>query len=147
MMAGDTNARIKKVNALVTSSVKEFSDAIEEFATQLVPESLILMQKKLVLDLLAGVVRKTPVDTGRARGNWQVEVGSVPQGVRNDRDGESEEAIIQAASENLRSLGFAQVVWVANNLEYVVFLEDGSSEQAPAGMLRVTLEELRRDFE
>ena len=153
-MAEDTQRRLDRINRMVTNSMTKFNKALEEFTEHIAPEMLVTFQKRIVLELLRRVVLKTPVDTGRARGNWQVEVGTPPSGVlERDAKGEDAEAsdvstadagrVIADALAKLGRLGFGEVVWVANNLEYVIFLEEGSSDQAPAGMLRVSLEEMR----
>ena len=68
----------------------------------------------LVMDMFRNIQIRTPVDTGRARGNWHVEF-----------DGE-------------------QSATIYNNLPYMERLENGWSKQAPAGMVRVTLTEFER---
>ena len=143
-MAETTQKRLDRVNRQIASSVKQFSSALEKAAENIIPSMLVELQTQLVLDLLRRVVLKTPVDTGRARGNWQVGIGEIPDGIL-DRTADPQ-AIIAAAEKKLEQLGFGEIVWVANNLEYVTFLEDGSSQQAPAGMLRLSLAELETIF-
>ena len=43
------------------------------------------------------------------------------------------------APPDLSAVDAAQVVWLLNNVEYIQALEEGHSQQAPAGMLRVSL--------
>ena len=106
------------------------------------PESHIVpIHKKIAGQALAGVVNKTPVDTGRARGGWQVGVGSSPSG-----DSSSSNPVSDGLQkmESLRPYG---AIHIANNVEYIGELENGSSKkQAPAGMLSVTLEEIANQF-
>lgn len=153
-MAENTEQRLARINRAITDSVIDFNKILEEFTDKIAPEMFVTFQKRIVLELLRRVVLKTPVDTGRARGNWQIEVGSPPSGVlevvaqgaeAEARDISSADAgrVIADALAKLGKLGFGEVVWVANNLDYVVFLEEGSSDQAPAGMMRVSLEEMR----
>lgn len=85
-----------------------------------------------ILELFTLVIDATPVDTGRARGNWQTTVGQPAQGVV-DRRGSS--VAIAEVVANLGSL--SDVVFMVNNLPYIERLEyDGWSAQAPAGMMR-----------
>jgi len=110
---------------------------------------LISLQKQLVIELLRRVILKTPVDTGRARGNWQIGVGSIPKS-KEDKQAQGDQAeageIVASALIKLKALGFGQIVWVSNNLDYILFLEDGGSTQAPEGMLKVSLLELEEIF-
>ena len=54
--------------------------------------------------------------------------------------------VITEAVGVLRSLPPFEMVWISNNVDYIEFLEHGSSQQAPEGMLAVTIEELRMIF-
>ena len=38
-------------------------------------------KEKIAFDLFAGIIKDTPVDTGRARGNWMVSLGSAVEAV------------------------------------------------------------------
>lgn len=112
--------------------------------------------KKVVLDIVANLVSSsdtgygTPVDTGWARANWVPRIGTPPKGTSG-----SPESVSVAA----QSLGIAQVaggyrlaagpVFISNNVPYIVFLNEGSSQQAPAGfvqnaVMKAITEDLRR---
>lgn len=88
----------------------------------------------LTIELFAGVVRDTPVDTGAARGNWQttVESAAVSKIERLDRGGA--EATSEIIAKTPPKAG--QKTFLANNLPYIDELENGSSKQAPSGMVR-----------
>ena len=73
----------------------------------------------------------TPVDTGRARGNWHCTVGTPFAG----QDATGIDGSIQAAIP--RRAG--SVVYLTNNVPYIQKLEYGGSQQAPAGMVRVSV--------
>ena len=90
-------------------------------------------RRKTVLDLFSSVIKDTPVKTGRAKGNWQTSVGTVKAAVL-DRTGES-----AAQAELIAALGQwsdDETIYMSNGLAYIERLEDGSSKQAPAGMVR-----------
>jgi hypothetical protein len=87
------------------------------------------------LELFQLVILATPVDTGRARGNWQTTINTPVTGVTARESTSGAESIADAAA-NLGSL--LDVVWFTNNLHYIEGLEMGTgSAQAPEGMLRV----------
>lgn len=93
--------------------------------------------------ILDKVVRTTPVDTGAARGNWEVHVDASPPELtpdknRTDPDAGSTVAKGQAVINGARRPG--QTVWISNGLEYIVLLDQGSSAQAPAGMTAMAIQ-------
>lgn len=129
------------------TNFKEFSRAVIDFKQRLLPEQYLLFQKKLAFQLLNGVVLKTPVDTGRARGNWQVGIDEIPRDVLDvtDLNGNSTMASGSKVLAGLVPGGF-QIVYIANSLPYIVPLENGHSRQAPQGMLALTIAEIETQF-
>ena len=126
-------------------NLKEFNSEIDAF-TKTIPDKVVALQKKIVLEALKRLVEKTPVKTGRARGNWQATIDAAAEGQLEvlDKDGG---ATITKGIAALTGLPPYSIVWISNNVDYIEFLEDGSSKQAPAGMLAITVEELRMMFE
>ena len=97
--------------------------------------------RTVCLDLTTGVVFKTPVDTGRARGNWQASIGTPAVGEVATLDKSGTAAIAAAQGAIARAPG--NVFVLANNLPYIARLEfEGYSNQAPAGMARITILEI-----
>jgi hypothetical protein len=97
----------------------------------------------LCFDLLKGVVLGTPVDTGRARGNWQASIVTPASGEidRNDRSGGSTIAAAQPAIEKAAGTVF----YITNNLPYIYRLEfEGWSKQAPSGWARTSIERTKQ---
>ena len=145
----------------MTANLREFNREIDDFARKL-PEKVTVMQKKIVLEALRRLIQKTPVDTGRARLNWQVTIDHPAEGqldLRKFDKAKKAAAVVDApplsmvgqeviteAVGVLRSLPPFEMVWISNNVDYIEFLEHGSSQQAPEGMLAVTIEELRMIF-
>lgn len=102
--------------------------------------NLDLVVRKVALDLFKRVIMKSPVLTGRFKGNWQVAIGSIPAGTLeiNDKAGTATIARATAATLNLRA---GEVIYLVNNLDYARALEYGHSKQAPAGMVRLSVAE------
>lgn len=97
----------------------------------------------ICLDLLSGIVMKTPVDTGRARGNWQASIGSPRMTQLETTDANGDVTI--AAAQDAVSQAPGNVFWITNNLPYIMRLEyEGWSKQAPRGMARLTIDEMTR---
>jgi len=124
----------------------EFNSFLKLWSEKLLPNQFKSFQKKIALDILRGVVLKTPVDTGRARANWQLTIGKGSEKVLKNKDKPGEHTINKGLNR-LASLGFGQAIFITNNVSYIVYLEEGKpgpgSEQAPNGMLALTLEEVR----
>lgn len=110
-----------------------------------VPEQVSQVTRALGLRVLSGVVLRTPVDTGRARGNWQTTVGHPGPGqeiMTEDKGGGT--VLSQGASSIAEQKGY-QPIYLENNVPYIDRLEDGYSKQAPNGMVLLTLTELGLD--
>ena len=105
-----------------------------------------IVAKKVGLDILKEIVERTPHDTGRARGNWQVGINqeSFNSLDREDKTGAS--AVSQGGTI-IRTLTAGDTVNIYNNVEYIMQLETGSSKQAPAGMVGVTIARFRNYVE
>ena len=83
---------------------------------------------------LRTAVLATPVDTGRARGSWDVGIGG-PGSSGNSLDPTGAGAIASGLG-TISSVKRPISIYVSSNLEYIGQLENGSSVQAPSGMIR-----------
>lgn len=81
----------------------------------------------------SSVIRMTPVDSGRAKGNWQPTIGSPASGENWQNDPIS-------AVESIVPQHSGSVVYLTNNVPYIQKLEyDAHSQQAPNGMVRISV--------
>ena len=135
---------VKALKKMATDNLAQFNREVTQFARS-IPGKVTVMQKKIVLEALLRLVEKTPVDTGRARGNWQVTIGSPAEGQFDQTDKEGGDTIAKGLAA-LAGLPDMQVVWISNNIDYIEELEHGHSGQSPEGMLAITIEELRNMF-
>lgn len=92
--------------------------------------------------LCSRVIKESPVDTGRFRGNWQASVNTPLKNEKQARDPSGAGAISNAGSV-LQSLDAGETFYLTNNVPYAQRLEFGYSKQAPAGMLRINVERVR----
>jgi len=113
-------------------------------------------RKIITLDALQQLISRTPVESGNARFNWQITVGNPATGTLSY----NKDQVIWADKTNVPSLEVGgliplgretpeitraspnETIFITNNVDYIKRLEDGSSHQAPAGMLAVTVESL-----
>jgi len=102
-------------------------------------QALIDAQKRISQAVLQKVRERTPTRTGRAKAAWNLSVGQPVSIVPPEGQETYEtEGVSEVSVEN--PFG---TVFVSNNLDYIIDLEFGSSNQAPQGMARLTLEEIK----
>lgn len=114
----------------------KFSIPIARMAEQ-AKADLDTVARKVALSVFTSVVVRSPVDTGRFKSNWNVSHNAPDFGTT---EGANEQ---RATTEVQKALSFpvGGVVWLANGLPYARRLEHGWSKQAPAGMVKITVQE------
>lgn len=108
-------------------------------------DELRLIIQTIALEALSRIVQRTPVDTGQARANWQVQIGGSGFDVTTQTDAGGNVSISRG-SEVIASYQHREdfpVITIYNNLPYIGRLEDGYSGQAPNGMVALTVTELK----
>lgn len=98
--------------------------------------------RKIAFEAFKRVVLRTPVDTGRARANWGVRIGQPATFQTEDVD-KGGGKTLAAAMEGVNAWSTDGSIFLTNNLSYISNLESGTSTQSPAGMVRVTLVEMK----
>ena len=101
------------------------------------------------LECLSRVVRKSPVDTGRFKGNWVTSIASPSMVTREIEDKSGSVSIKQGADDlaGYANLSTMPVIYIQNNLPYANRLENGWSKQAPKGMVALTVAEVSIAFD
>jgi hypothetical protein len=121
---------------------------IEKYSKKTVPESGTAQLHKVSIAAFAAMILRSPVDTGRFRGNWK---GSVGQPNLNREQEVSQEVSLGSPPTSLEMSNIqpglqaklGEDVYIANNLNYAEGLENGKSPQAPGGVLHVTAREIQ----
>lgn len=141
----------------LSAQIQQFANKTEERLNQIVRASC--------LELFSKIVQRTPVDTGRARANWQIELDGVSgnstvnfsgeKGRAKDRNKDVDKPRVERNKARATAVAIengenamarlntdTKMVCIYNNLDYIIPLEyDGISQQAPAGMARISLME------
>ena len=126
---GDFSRRIKK---RAFDIEKEVNKAVRQVA--------LVADRELVLS--------TPVDTGRARSNWFVNLNSpnrqifepyVP-GEKGSTASSNSQAAIDQAVLTIFKRQIGQDIYISNNLDYIGKLNEGSSAQAPAQFVEAAVQ-------
>jgi hypothetical protein len=86
------------------------------------------------------LIMATPVDTGRARANWQVSVNSAVDAEVDSTDAQGAITRNKGVIDGYRG---GELV-IQNNVPYIGALNDGSSAQAPAGFIQKALQNAAR---
>lgn len=125
-------------------TIRRFEMDIDAFIQEDVEREVLKFQRVISLAALNGVVLKSPVDTGRFRGAWltsvDVELSDAPT-EGGDIGSVTSRAINAGVGVIAGARPFSNII-IQNNVEYGEGLEDGTSKQAPSGMLAVTVAEL-----
>lgn len=92
--------------------------------------------RAITFALFREVIRRTPVDTGRLKGNWQTTTSAPATGTLETTDKSGAKAIVAIAAG---MGGWGGTSYLTNNLPYAHRIEyDGwSHTKAPSGMVRV----------
>lgn len=119
-------------------SPRMFALDLKKFGKVTREQAKVIFQK-ITIDLDTRVVLGTPVDEGRARGNWYPSL-SQPSSARDDkvRDKSGSKAIAAITATALGA-DLGETIWLTNNLPYILPLENGHSGQAPEGMVDLNL--------
>lgn len=116
-------------------SVRIRGEAVVENTSELV--------RRVALSIDQAVVMATPVKTGRARANWRVQAGSAntetlpaPSSPGDGAQRALQEGLDAAAGY---AGGDGSSIHITNSLPYIQRLNDGSSDQAPAGFVETAI--------
>lgn len=109
---------------------------LEAFSTRLI--------QRLALNCNANLIEDTPIDTGWARANWVLQIGTPFDGTAGTRAQAEAGQIDQSAQkigEAKIAIGYklGPVIYNSNNVPYINELNDGSSAQAPAAFVQAAI--------
>lgn len=127
---------------------KKLGDQMQAFASR-ANMSISKAFRGTAIVLFRGVIKTSPVDSGRFRANWNVALGNPDMAVTLDTDKSGNSATTKM-SEFVNSHKDATVFTLTNNLPYAHKLEYGGygdgpnttggySKQAPSGCVRVNV--------
>lgn len=103
-------------------------------------EKADLVVKKTALELQSSMISMSPVDTGRFKGNWQAGIGGVNPAIDSPPNSDA----VGRTAVTLDGWKAGQTIYLTNSLPYAKRLEHGWSKQAPAGMVRLTVQNYAR---
>ena len=121
-----------------------FSGDIKRF-TEKAEKAALMVFRGAALEVTSAIIRRTPVMTGRLRGNWQTQLNRAPSGTVTSH---ASKALSRSKAETSRA-NLTDSIYMVNNLPYAEVIERGrvgnkGSEQAPQGMVAVTVNDFKR---
>ena len=117
--------------------MKDLVTAIENLSK--FPEKVV---RGTLIDLAQKVIVRSPVDTGRFRNNWNSSINTPNSATTTTADASGSKAKSQAVN-TIKSMDMGSTFYMTNNLPYAKRLEFGYSDQAPNGMVRITVAEFQ----
>lgn len=140
------------MNFDIELDIKDFEAAARKLDRAMPDLTRREVGEAMMFEWLRRIILRWPVDTGRSRAAWEAaaaEIDTLPVGKQlpigvSDTDAEAL-AEGRALGDLQISATFGGVTIIASNkVPYAVHLEDGSSSQAPAGAVAISLAELVR---
>jgi len=133
---------------MATTNITQFTADIGAFVHKLTDDDgmIALFVQKIALDLFAGIVDRTPVRTGRARGNWFLTTGAPSSSVAY-LGAKEPDSVPYPSPPDVSKITGRESVFIINNLVYIEALENGHSAQAPNGMVALTMREVAARIE
>ena len=114
----------------LATRMASYAKAVERNSTVVVREAAKAIAPSLVF--------ATPVDTSRARANWQAGIGHIPSDVKFGKPDKPPspdyggQAAVAAIIGTANAYAGGSYLAIANNAPYIVRLNEGWSGQAPA---------------
>ena len=143
-------SRIEELDKRVCRDGAELQRTISELVeanTGLVRAQVI----EIITEEFAALIEKTPVDSGRARAGWMMTdkpTEDEPPQVKHRAKGGGVEAefasLIERHLREATDLGLTQpdVIYISNNVKYIMALEAGWSIQAPQGFIALFMQRI-----
>jgi len=116
------------------TNLKKFEADLEKFAIKTNIDIQTVLDK-VTIDLFRDIIERTPVDTGYARANWNLNP-TVPDTTINPakapKKGEKIDYNAINANQEKR-ISKAEKYYITNSLPYIIALEEGHSKQSGKG--------------
>lgn len=133
-----------------------FSKQVGKFAEK-AKENMVKVQRGTALSVFSKIVMRTPVGNpslwanpapagytgGSLRANWQIGINGPVRSELSATDKTGSGTIAKGATA-LGRVDIGDSVFISNNLPYAFRVENGWSQQAPSGMVKVTVAEFQR---
>lgn len=146
---GAMRRRIEELNARHCQTAAELGKTLNELVrleNKVWREAVVIA----LLECFANLVRRTPVDTGRLRAGWRIsdyDSSFAPAAGNYAQYQGHVAAAIDKAIDCQNEMTSADVLWIYNNVEYVLALNAGWSKRQAGGFIDLFLQELKGQLE
>lgn len=124
---------------------RQFSKKVRALAEEF-HSNAARLPARTALTFVSVVAYATPIDTGKAQGNWQVGIGKpLLRQVHNPARFGAAHAVLIADHKLFNYKGNA-TIHVTNNLPYIGALDRGHSKQAPKGFIDMAYDATLREI-
>lgn len=120
----------------------DFEQDINAFTLKL-PNMCEKIIRGTLFDLSSAIIKGTPVDTGRLRGNWMAS-NAVPDTSSTTKTDKTGNSTINRLDAVIKSFKLGIKFYLTNNLPYAKKIEYGGSQKAPQGMVRINIARVQR---
>jgi hypothetical protein len=132
--------------------IERFNMAFEDDVSKVMRGVGLSMLQRIVMRTPVGnpsnwKVKKAPKGYagGRLKANWQASINIKPRSKLKTRDKTGDKTIANG-NRNIGRYDIGDSIYIVNNLPYAQAIEDGhSTTQAPAGMVKVSVQEFVRE--
>lgn len=137
--------RIRQLDSKVCNSGKELQETVSKLVEAHANLARAAIAAAIVREF-GELIKQTPVDTGRARAGWSIGTEpsewTPPPGVWEEfiANGYIDAAVAKGLTN--KKLSEADVIYICNNVQYIMALEAGWSKQAPQGFIGKFLQRL-----
>lgn len=133
--------------AFSSTNLRQFVAAIKTEVELAGLNQFKIFKKTVAKRALTTIVDRTPVDTGRLKGNWIVGVNNIPTTVDVNRfDKSGGEAIASGKAMIDASAGIFDDIVIVNNIHYLQYVHDGTEKMAANPFILGVAEELGLEF-
>lgn len=132
----------------IHANINSFNLTLTQYGTKDLPSFQKGRMTVIAMEGARSLTMLTPVDQGRAKGNWQVSVGQPKEG-EIDRFDPSAQGTAGAEIQSdllkaMRDWKPGDWIWFHNGVPYISVLNDGTESRTPHHMLERTLARLER---
>lgn len=103
-----------------------------------------IVVRKLGIEMTKRIIQRSPVDTGRFRGNWVVSINAPAVNLDASVTDPTGETTLARETAKLATFEVGPSIFITNSLPYAKRLEYGWSKQAPTGMVHITVLEMQQ---
>lgn len=108
-----------------------------------------IVQRKAALDLFGELIQTTPIDTGRARAGWSMDIrqgANVPEDRKKPKGWKKGDTPLYPRPATPMPPKGAPYIMIYNNVEYIIHLNDGTPTQPARRFVEQAVDKVSRNL-